>query len=345
MGQAASSKPRIAEFDWLKLLALFLLVFVHSDLLDVYPEIVNPLMWFMISCFFFVSGFLAFNSFHKRGVSIRDFFKTKLLLLYVPFVAAVLLYFGLQTAIENAGVDWWQLVSNVTLLNIFDSVNTIYNWGFLWFIPYLLLFMLIFCLLEKYVTNVKVQVLTVLIGWFLTLFAWVFNTELKLGLLFTQYFLVFMIGFWLNRLKMYEKVMNFRTAFVTVPLVFLFSLDFSSLFNFNNATNTLEALLYSNGRSIILTLSAVLLVLLVMRKSRFPRNRFVESVAATSIFIYLLDPFIAYLLSNYVFGQPTMYFAAGTDFYLYQVARIFILLALLPLVVNAIRNYLKKFRR
>lgn len=345
MGQAASGKPRIAEFDWLKVLALFLLVFVHSDLLDVYPEIVNPLMWFMISCFFFVSGFLAFNSFHKRGVSIRDFFKTKILLLYVPFVAAVLLYFGLQMAIENAGVDWWQLVSNVTLLNIFDSVNTIYNWGFLWFIPYLLLFMLIFCLLEKYVKNVKVQVLTVLIVWFLTLLAWVFNTELKLGLLFTQYFLVFMIGVWLNRLKMYEKVMNFRTAFVTVPLVVLFSFDFSNLFNFNNAADTLEALLYSNGRSIILTLSAVLLVLLVMRKSRFPRNRFIESVAATSIFIYLLDPFIAYLVSNYVFGQPTMYLAAGIDFYLYQIARIFILLALLPLVVNAIRNYIKKFRR
>ena len=345
MGQAASGKPRIAEFDWLKILALFLLVFVHSNLLDVYPEVINPLTWFMISCFFFVSGFLAFNSFHRREVSIRKFFKTKLLLLYVPFVAAVLLYFGLQTAIENAGVDWWQLVSNVTLLNIFDSVNTIYNWGFLWFIPYLLLFMLIFCLLEKYVKNVKVQVLTVLIMWFLTLFAWVFNTELKLGLLFTQYFLVFMIGGWLNRLKLYEKVMNVRTAVVTVPLVVLFSFDFSSLFNFNNATNTLGALLYSNGRSIILSLSAVLLVLLVMEKSGFPRNRFVESVAATSIFIYLLDPFIAYLLSNYVFGQPTMFLAAGADFYVYQVARIFILLALLPLVVNGIRKYVKRFRR
>jgi hypothetical protein len=345
MGQAASGKPRIAEFDWLKILALFLLVFVHSNLLDVYPEVINPLTWFMISCFFFVSGFLAFNSFHRREVSIRKFFKTKLLLLYVPFVAAVLLYFGLQTAIENAGVDWWQLVSNVTLLNIFDSVNTIYNWGFLWFIPYLLLFMLIFCLLEKYVKNVKVQVLTVLIMWFLTLFAWVFNTELKLGLLFTQYFLVFMIGGWLNRLKLYEKVMNVRTAVVTVPLVVLFSFDFSSLFNFNNATNTLGALLYSNGRSIILSLSAVLLGLLVMEKSGFPRNRFVESVAATSIFIYLLDPFIAYLLSNYVFGQPTMFLAAGADFYVYQVARIFILLALLPLVVNGIRKYVKRFRR
>jgi surface polysaccharide O-acyltransferase-like enzyme len=342
MGQAASVKPRIAEFDWLKMLALFLLIFVHSDLLVVYPDVVNPLMWFMISCFFFVSGFLAFNSFHKREASIRDFFKTKILLLYIPFLAAVLLYFALQTALEAAGVNLLQLLSSVTMVNIFDSLNSIYNWGFLWFIPYLLLFMLIFCFLEKYVKNVKAQVFLVLLVWFLTIFAWVINTDLKLGLLFTQYFLVFMIGVWLNKLKLYEKVTTYRTAFVTVPLIVLFSLDFSNLFTFDNATETLKSLLYSNGRSIILCLSAVLLVLIAMQKLRFPRNRFVELVAGTSIFIYLLDPFFAYLLSNYVFGQPTMYLAAGTDFYLYLIARIFLLLFILPLAVKAIKSRIKK---
>jgi hypothetical protein len=339
-------RPRLPEFDWLKVLALFLLVFVHSDLESVFPEIILPLKWFMTSCFFFVSGFLAFNSFHKRGGSIRVFFKTKLLLLYVPFVAAVLLYFGLQTAIEMAAVNIWQLLSSVTLLNIFDSMNTLYNWGFLWFIPYLLLFMLIFCLLEKYVKNLKVQVLFVLLLWFFTLLAWVFDTELKLGLLFSQYFLVFMIGVWLNKLGLYEKVMGVKTALVTVPLIALFALDLSNLFTFDNATETLKAILYSNGRSIILSLSAVLLVLLLLRKLKFPRNRFVELITTTSIFIYLLDPFFGFVVSNYVFGQPTMYVSAGVAFYLYLIARIFILLVLLPPAVNAIRCYIRnKFPR
>ena len=342
MEQAASTESRLPEFDWLKVLALFLLVFVHSDLESVSPEIIHPVKWFMISCFFFVSGFLALNSFHRRGASIRVFFKTKILLLYIPFAAAVLLYFGLQATIDSASVDLWQLLSNVTLLNLFDSMNTLYNWGFLWFIPYLLLFMLIFCVLEKYVKNVKIQVLLVMFLWFFTLFAWVFGTELKLGLLFSQYFLVFMIGVWLNKLGIYSKVMSVKTAVVTIPLIALFALDLSYLFTFDTAVETLIALLYSNGRSIILTLSGVLLTLIILRKLKFQRNRFVELIAAASIFIYLLDPFFGFLLSNLVFAQPTMYVSDGVAFYLYLIARIFILLILLPPVVNAIRCYVRK---
>jgi hypothetical protein len=201
--------------------------------------------------------------------------------------------------------------------------------------------MLIFCFLEKYIKNVKIQVLLVLFVWFFAILAWVYDATMKPGQLFSQYFLVFMIGVWLNKLEMYKKAINFRTALVAVPLIALFSLDFSYLFTFNNATQALHSLLYFNVRSIILSLSAVLLVLIFLQKLKIPRNRFVELIAMASIFIYLLDPIFAYMLSNYVFGQPTMYFAAGAEFYLYLIARIFILLVLLPLVVEASRNHIK----
>jgi hypothetical protein len=342
MGRSASAATRIAEFDWLKMLALVLLIFVHSDLYVVFPEFVNPLKWFMVSCFFFVSGFLAFSSFHKRKASIRQFFKTKILLLYIPFLIASLFYFVLQTAIAKEQVNFLRLLSNITLLNVFDNMNAIYNWGFLWFIPYLLLFMLIFCFLEKYAKNVRIQVLLVFVLWFLVILAWVYDAPMKPGQLFSQYFLVFMIGVWLNKLKMYKETLNFRTALAAVPLIALFSLDFSYLFTFNNAIQALQALLYSNIRSLILSLSAVFLVLIFLQKLKISRNRFVESIAMASIFIYLLDPILAYTVSYYVFGQPTMYFTAGTEFYLYLTVRIFILLALLPLVVKAIRSYIKK---
>ncbi|MCW4054587.1 MAG: acyltransferase [Candidatus Bathyarchaeota archaeon] len=335
-------EPRITEFDWLKMLALFLLIFVHSDLLFVFPEIILPLKWFMVSSFFFVSGFLAVNSFHKRGVSIRNFFKSKILSLYVPFLAASLLYFVAKTTVGMVPVDFLELFSNITLLNIFDIVNSIYNWGFLWFIPYLLVFMLIFCFLEKYVKNVKIQVLLVSVLWFATILAWVYNASMKPGQLFSQYFLIFMIGVWLSKLRIYEKVLNFKTAVVTVSLLVLFVLDFSSFFTFNNATETLKALIYSNGRSMILSLSAILLVLLFLRKMRLPRNRFVELIATTSIFIYLLDPFFGFLVSNYVFGQPTVYFADAATFYLYQIARILFAFVLLPPIAKAIRSFVKK---
>lgn len=342
MGQSASATTRIAEFDWLKMLALILLIFVHSDLYVVFPDFVSPLKWFMVSCFFFVSGFLAFGSFHKRKASIRRFFKTKILLLYIPFLIASLFYFALQTAIAKEQVDFLRLLSNISLLNIFDNMNAIYNWGFLWFIPYLLLFMSLFCFLEKYVKNVKIQVLLVFILWFLVILAWVYDATMKPGQLFSQYFLVFMIGVWLNKLNMYKEALNFRTALAAVPLIALFSLDFSYLFTFNNAIQALQALLYSNMRSIILSLSVVFLVLIFLQKLKISRNRFVESIAMASIFIYLLDPIFAYILSYCVFGQPTIHFTAGTEFYLYLTARIFILLALLPLVVKAIRSYIKK---
>lgn len=332
----------VAEFDWLKVIALLSLIFVHSDLYSTNPEIIYPIQCFLLSCFFFVSGFLAFDSFRRRGASIRTFLKSKILSLYVPFAAATIFYFVLQTTIGSMPADGLQLLSHVTMLNIFDDLNSACNWGFLWFIPYLLVFMLILCLLEKYVANAKFQLFAVLFVWLSTILAWVYGTPLKLGLLFTQYFLVFMIGFWINKLKIYERAMSFKTVFIMAPLVALFSLDFSDLFSFNNTTEALEHLLYSNGRSIVLCLSAVLLVLFILRSLRVPRVRLVELAATTSVFIYLIEPFSSYMISNYVFQQPTIYFAAGGQFYLYQITRIVVLLVLLPLMVKAVKNTPKK---
>lgn len=332
---------RIAEFDWLKTLALLLLIFVHSDLYFAFPEIIYPVQWFLISCFFFVSGFLAFDSFHRREASVRDFLKSKILSLYVPFMAASVLYFVLELSVGMTA-DPLRLLSHVFLLSIFDIWNSIYNFGFLWFIPYLLVFIIIFCFLEKYVKNAKFQVLLVSCGWFCTILAWVYNVPIKLGLVFSQYFLVFMIGVWLNKLEMYERVIDSRTAYVAIPLISLFSLDLSDLLAFDGATGYLKNLLYFCGRSTVLSLSTILLVLLFLRKLRLPRYYFVESIAKTSVLIYLMEPFFSYILCTFVFGQPTVYFAAGAEFYFYQIMRIFVLLVFLPLAAKGIQKYLPK---
>ncbi|MBN1245248.1 acyltransferase [Candidatus Bathyarchaeota archaeon] len=338
----AAFMERIVEFDWLKLLAIFLLIFVHSDLYFVFPEIIYPVQWFLLGCFFFVSGFLVFDSFQKCGASIRNFWKSKFLSLYIPFAAAAAFYFILQTAIGAATADPLRLFAHVSLLNVFDGLNSVYNWGSLWFIPYLIAFMLIFCLIKKYVKNIKIQVSLFSILWFCSILAWVFDTPMKLGQVFSQYFLVFMIGTWFNEFKMYAKVMDFKAAYVAVPLVALFLPNFSNLFTANNATGALEFLVYSHGRSIVLSLSAILLVLLLLRKLVVPRNRFVELIAATSVLIYLMEPFCSYLLRSYVFGQTTIYFASGTEFYLYQITRIAVLLILLPLAVKAAKSTYQK---
>jgi len=338
MEQVAFTKTRIAEFDWLKMLALLLIVFVHSDLYFVFPEIIYPTQWFLVSCFFFVSGFLAYDSLHKRGASIRKFLKSKFLTLYIPFVAVSVFYSILQTVIGNMKFNLLQLLSQITMINIIDVLNSAYNWDFLWFIPYLLVFMVLFSFVEKYVKNPKLQVLLVSSLWFCTILAWAYDTAMKFGQVFSQYFLVFMVGFWLNKFGKYEKVTRFRTALVMVPLVALFSLDLSHFFSLDTTTEALKYLIYSNGRSIIFSLSAVLLVLLVLRKMKIPRNRFVERIATISILIYFMDPFFSYLISNYVFWQPVIYFAAGEEFYLYIIVRITVLFLILPLAVKVVNK-------
>jgi surface polysaccharide O-acyltransferase-like enzyme len=335
-------KTRIVEFDWLKLLAIFLLIFVHSDLYFVYPEIINPIQWFLLGCFFFVSGFLAFDSFQKCGASIRNFWKSKFLSLYIPFAVAATFYFILQVSIGSATADPLRLFSHVSMLNIFDGLNSMYNWGSLWFIPYLIAFMLIFCLIKKYVKNTKIQVSLFSILWFCSILAWVFDTPMKLGQVFSQYFLVFMIGTWFNEFRMYEKVMDFKAAYVAVPLAALFLPNFASLFTAANTTDALTFFVFSHGRSIVLSLSAILLVLLLLRKLEFPRNRFVELIAATSVLIYLMEPFCSYLLRSFIFGQTTVYVASGAEFYLYQIARVAVLLVILPLAVKTAKDAYQK---
>ena len=145
----------LSELTILKITALVLLIFVHSDLLFAYPTVMQPIEWFLLSVFFFVGGYLAYSSFQKRDRSLKIFFKSKALTLYVPFLAAILCYLFLDVYM-GAKIDPAAVVSQVSMLNIFANLNTAYNWGTLWFIPFMLLFMVITCLLEKYVRSTKI---------------------------------------------------------------------------------------------------------------------------------------------------------------------------------------------
>jgi surface polysaccharide O-acyltransferase-like enzyme len=302
----SAKKNRISEFDWLKVLGLLLLIFVHSDLYVVYPNITYSIQWILISIFFFVSGYLAYNSFHKRQANIMKFFKTKFWTLYLPFVAAVLFYFGFEIFLGVKDTPL-KLLAQVSLLDVFDKVNTgLFNYGFLWFIPYLLVFFFIFCLLEKYVKNTKIQVSVVLALWFLNLAAWVFDNpstltlaSFKLGLVFNQFFLVFMFGFWLNKFNLYARLVRFKSAVLAVPIFIIFWFDISSMLNFNSYLNSLESYLYFNVRSMILGLS-VIFIFLALAKGRVSSSRIVESIAKVSILIYLTEPFVSYLLRNFI---------------------------------------------
>ncbi len=319
----------ISELSILKVVALVLLIFVHSDLIVAYPKVMYPLQWFLLSVFFFIGGYLAYASFQKRGKSLKHFFKNKALTLYVPFVVAVLFYLGIEVAL-GVKLTLMQVVSQLSMLNIFATINSVNNWGTLWFIPFLLLFMTITCLLEKYVKSTKKQLLAISALLACTTALWLYETPLMLDSLFSQYLLVFVFGFYISKFKLYEKLMTRKMAVIAFLFVAFFIVDFSGFFNYSTVLNALQAQLYFNTRSIMLTLGLVLLALMFLRKIKMPVNGLAKQIADHSILIYLYEPFVSFLLLTYGFGQGEALFASGIMFYLYQASRIAILLVAIP---------------
>lgn len=342
MAQLPIKINRIVEFDWLRVFALILLIFVHSDLYFVFPEIIFPTQWFLVSCFFFISGYLAFDSLHNRGTSIEKFLKTKILFLYIPFVMVSLFYSLLQVIISKLEFNLFQVLSQIALINLIDVFNSAYNWDFLWFIPYLLLFMILFSFIEKYISNSKAQFILIITFWLSSILMWTFNISLKLGQVFSQYFLIFIFGFWLNKFSRYEKITKINISIVLIPLVILFSIDFSNFFSFETAVETLKYLLYSNGRSVIFSLSTILLVLILLRKIKIPQNRYVEWIARISILIYFFEPFFSYFISNYIFMKPIINFDDGVVFWYFIFMRFTVLFLILPVILKIINNLLSK---
>ncbi len=331
-----SNAHSISELTILKISALILLIFVHSDLVTAYPAIMNPVDWFLLSIFFFIGGYLAYTSFQKREKSLTQFFKSKILSLYVPFAVAVIFYLALDT-LMGAQTQPIALFSQLSMLNIFSSLNTVYNWGTLWFIPFMLLFMGITCMLERYVKNIKLQLTAIAALLIVTTLLGIYNAPLRVDGLFNQYLLVFVFGFYISKFRLYDKLLNYKTAFIAVPIVLFFSVDLSYLFNYDTAVNALVAQFYFNCRCMMLSMGLVILALMTLRRIKLPVNGLAKQIADHSAFIYLSEPFISFLILTYVFGMGESMFAGGIAFYLYQAVRIVVLLVGIPLAFLAWR--------
>jgi hypothetical protein len=202
--------------------------------------------------------------------------------------------------------------------------------------------MLIICLIEKYSKNLKIQMIAVSLVWLSTITLWVYDSPFRQGQLFSQFLLVFIFGFYMSKFKIYDRIMNYKMAALVIPLVIFFSFDFSGLFTYANVVAGFESQLYFNVRSIVLTLGLVLLALLLLRKIKVPKNGFAKQIATRSVFIYLLEPFISYLILTYIFGASDSFFLdSGIEFYAYQAVRVAVLLFGVPLVFIAYRKYRK----
>jgi hypothetical protein len=339
------SVARITELDWLKATALFLLIVVHSDFYIVFPQVIYPVKWFLLSALFFVSGYLAYNSFKKHKESILSFLKAKFWSLYIPFFVAVVFYiilFYIDLGKYTTPLETFTIfLRQIAFLDVFNNENVGFsNWGFLWFIPCLIIYLIIFCLLEKYVKNPKIQVGAVIAIWFLDILTWVFDAPFKTDIRFSQYILVFMFGYFINKLKIYPKIVNLKAAVLAVPVLLLFSFDITSMFNTGNLFGNLGGNIYFSLRSVALGLSVIIISLFLMRKGKLSSNRLIDSIAKLSIIIYLSEAFVSYLLRTLFFGgQLEILLSNMTQFIAYEAVRFVILFLLFPLVYILIKKY------
>jgi fucose 4-O-acetylase-like acetyltransferase len=150
---------RINEFYWVRALSILMLFLVHSTLIMTDWSTMIYVQYFMLSNFFYVSGYLSFLG-QKKGL--RQFAKAEAVSLYLPFLIILALYkyvFAFPWFNEKSITAYFY---HATLLSIFQQNSTgSYDLHHLWFIPVLLVFMFLFNALERTNNHLSVQVLVV----------------------------------------------------------------------------------------------------------------------------------------------------------------------------------------
>jgi hypothetical protein len=212
--------------------------------------------------------------------------------------------------------------------------------------------MAITCVLEKYVKSTRRQLLAISALLIFTTILWLYETPLRLNSLFSQYLLVFVFGFYISKFGLYEKVVSPKMALVALPMAAFFAFDFSGFFNYDTIFDAFQAQLYFNSRSIMLTMSFVILALIVLRRIKMPLRGLGKQIVDHSVLIYLYEPFISFLILNYGFGQVEVFFASGLTFLVYQATRIAVLLVVIPFgfllwsnrknLLNSLNSFLKE---
>lgn len=138
MSQAhlTNNRERIVEFDYLRGLAIAMIVLGHSIFLaqPVFPALLENLLRGGTGLFVFISGFFFHRVFAPRFVY-RDFITKKAKALLIPFAVISLI------ALVIRSIGWWQdgLGWQQNLLNVWYTLRNGYVLYPHWYIPFILL--------------------------------------------------------------------------------------------------------------------------------------------------------------------------------------------------------------
>ncbi len=281
----------IDEFYWIKMLSIFLLFFVHSSLLVTYISAPKYVEYFMLSNFFFISGFLSFLS-QKRGL--KRFVKNRFVRLFLPFWFFIAVYgfvdwfisyftseFSYVTVVRV--VDY---IYHAALLGMFEqSLMPIYELNILWFVPVLIGFMFLLIGLEKMTRRLSIQIAAILTLFLFNAFLLGSNSPVAFSENFSLFLINFSAGFWIAKTNKLKKIQNRWTVPIACILFFLLFLT----------PEWIGLELYLLRHSILALLATFGLVSLL---SGIKSKSWVRLIACSTLMIYLSEPLVRYVVGK-----------------------------------------------
>ena len=257
---------RIRYLDFLKSIAIIGVVWIHTGSNMAIDFDADSFNWWVnniyaslarwsIPVFFMISGALLLSS--TKEISIKDFYKTRVIKLLIPFLIWSLIYF----VIQGFRGEYTEPLNLLTFIELFLSGNI---FGRLWFFYYLLGLYMITPFIKTFVQNSTQENLKIyIIIWFLTTSAYgilndFFNIELAINLTYIYgYIGFFILGYYL---KKYDVSIN-KNLLYGLPIM-SFVITFFGVFIMSNSSGEINNYFYGYLTPNTILISVFLLLLL-----------------------------------------------------------------------------------
>lgn len=291
-------KKRIYEYDIIRTIATFAVIFVHisaiaisgytpSSLPSVITIFLNRMLKFTTPVFIYLAGSLIYESTKKRPFKYLSFLKSRGKRILIPYVIVSIMYFGLISILKHQPLSMKVLVEQLL------TGSAQYHLYFIPIIIQLYLLTPVFLWLRKHVNLKLLMIVLTGISFYTVLFV-----SFKYGdRIFIKFIVPYMLGLYFGSdiMTWLKSLGNKLYAFIGISLLsgIYYVMTYTALFD-NNSPSALW--MYRNiGWFIYCTLACFILTLIAMWLSR---NEWIRKVTATfskiSYYVYLLHPLFIY---------------------------------------------------
>ncbi len=307
---------KIPELTDLKVIAIILLFVAHSNLEYVAHPVALGIQIWLLSAFFFVSGYLTCSSFCKRGQSIRALVSHKFVAVYVPYVLIMAFYLLADNIVRFTVEGFLSHASFLSLFAVYSEGQ--YAMYQFWFIPELLVFTILLVTLHKYVKNGYAQAFILTTLFIFNLINYAYLTPLRFERNFGLYLFVFAAGYQISKRNLIQKLYSPKIAFSMLATATVVGFSIYSLSTWDIGTITGRVYYYSYTWLIntVFTLTSIitLLTFLSHLHRNLPKNKMfsiVGLIGSCTLYLYLWEGYISPRVGRLFFNEGWYYDIAG----------------------------------